>query len=121
MNPDPVSMGTLVFGLNPASVDAACAYLMGFDPELIPIVRQAFRCEGHPIAEWDWRDVHLISNVPEWNKPLPSIADEATFHFEPHFGWKGNIERTRIVKDVNHGRPGEPVSQASHSTTTSDL
>jgi hypothetical protein len=92
-NPDPVAAGLLVFGLHPASVDAACAYLMGFDPARIPIVREAFRCERYPLTEWDWTDIHLVSDRPQWNGLLPDIADESTFHFEPHYGWKGQIER----------------------------
>jgi hypothetical protein len=92
-NPDPVPAGLLVFGLHPASVDAACAYLMGFDPTRIPIVREAFRCEHYPLAEWDWTDVRVISERSEWNALLPDIPDYATFHFEPHYGWKGHIER----------------------------
>jgi uncharacterized protein (DUF362 family) len=93
MNPDPIASGVLVFGVHPASVDAACAYLMGYDPEKIPIIRQAFRCRHYSLAEWDWRDVTLISNMTDWNGYLSKIPDEATFHFEPHFGWKGYIER----------------------------
>jgi len=93
MNPDPVRAGIVVFGTNPASVDAACAILMGFDPEKIPIIRQAFRCRHYPIADWDWRDVRLVSNKPEWNGLLPTIPYESTFRFKPHFGWKGCIER----------------------------
>lgn len=93
MNPDPVAAGLLVFGLNGPSVDAACAYLMGYDPDRLPIVRQAFRCRHFPLAEWRWQDVCLVSDRPEWNGPLAGVADDATFHFEPHFGWKGHIER----------------------------
>ena len=93
MNPDPVPAGLVVFGLHPASVDAACALLMGFDPERIPLVRQAFRCASHPLADWAWHDVGLLSNKPHWNGRLPSIPHEFTLHFEPHFGWKGHIER----------------------------
>lgn len=93
-NPDPVPAGIVVFGLNPASVDAACAYLMGYDPERIPIVRQAFRCQHYPLVDWDWRAVRMVSNRPDWNGLLPDIPDDATFHFEPHFGWKEHIERT---------------------------
>ena len=68
---------------------------MGFDPERIPIVRQSFRCRHYPLAEWGWQDVRLVSDRTEWNGPLPEVADEATFRFEPHFGWKGHIERAR--------------------------
>jgi uncharacterized protein (DUF362 family) len=93
LNPDPVEAGVLVFGVHPASVDAACAWLMGLDPERIPIVRQAFHARGYPLAEWGWRDVEVVSNVAAWNARLPDIADAATFHFRPHFGWVGRVER----------------------------
>jgi uncharacterized protein (DUF362 family) len=93
LNPDPVSMGTLLFGLNPASVDAACAYLVGFDPERIPILKHAFQCQNYPLAEWNWNDVQIVSNKPEWNGLLVDIPQDETFKFEPHFGWKTRIER----------------------------
>jgi len=93
MNPDPVETGTIIFGTDPPSVDAACAWLMGFDPERIPIVRQAFRCARYPLNEWDWRDVRLVGNRPDRCGRLPEIPDQATFHFAPHFGWKGHLER----------------------------
>lgn len=92
-NPDPVAAGIVVFGLNAPSVDAACAYLMGYDPERIPIVRQAFRCRQYSLVAWDWREVQLMSNRAEWNGLLPDIADASTLHFVPHFGWQGEIER----------------------------
>lgn len=95
MNPDPVSSGIVVFGLQPAFVDAGCAYLMGYDPELIQIIDQAFKCKHYAIAEGSWRDITLASNRPEWNGRLENIADENTFHFATHFGWKGRIERKR--------------------------
>lgn len=93
MNPDPVEAGLVLFGVHAPSVDAACAILMGFDPEKIPIVRQSFRCRDFPLSACDWRDVHVISNRPEWQRKLPEIAHESTFHFRPHFGWTGHIER----------------------------
>ncbi len=94
MNPDPVDARVVLFGIHPASVDAAAAWLMGFDPERIPIVRQAFRCRRLPLAEWDWHDVRLVSNRTDWCGPLEAIGPEATFHFAPHFGWRGHIERS---------------------------
>jgi uncharacterized protein (DUF362 family) len=93
LNPDPVEAGELLFGEHPASVDAACAWLMGLDPARIPIVRGAFQARGYPLAEWGWDEVRVLSNVPEWNACLPEIPDHSTFHFRPHFGWKGRIER----------------------------
>ena len=102
MNPDPLAAGIIVFGLNSASVDAACAYMMGYDPELIPIVREAFRCRSYPLTEWDWHDVQLISDRCAWNGKLTNISDDVTFHFEPHFAWKGHIERSAVCKEIVH-------------------
>jgi hypothetical protein len=91
LNPDPVRAGLLLFGTHPASVDAAAAWLMGFDPDRLPIVRQAFRCSELPLAEWDWRDVQVVSERSDWNRALPEIED--TLRFTPHFGWVGHVER----------------------------
>lgn len=115
MNPDPVPAGLVLFGVNPASVDAACAYLMGFDPERIPIVRQAFRCLEFPLTEWGWREVELRANTPEWNGLLPNIDSATTFHFKPHFAWKGHIERMAAPGDEANVRSRSHVSEASHS------
>jgi uncharacterized protein (DUF362 family) len=97
MNPDPVTAGLVLFGTHPPSVDAACAWLMGFDPEKIPIVRQAFRCHAFPLAEHTWRDVSVLSNRTDWCGRLPDIADVATLHFQPHFGWTNRIERHSVA------------------------
>jgi uncharacterized protein (DUF362 family) len=94
-NPDPLAAGIVLFGAHPASVDAACACLIGFDPERIPIVRQAFRCHSYPLAEWDWPDVRIVSHRPQWHRALSRIPCEATLSCEPHFGWKGHIERRK--------------------------
>ena len=116
MNPDPVPAGIVIFGLHPATVDAACAYLMGYDPERIPIVRQAFCCRHYPLAEWNWTNVRLLSERKEWSGLLPDIQDQATFHFEPHFGWKGYIERTAKPRLARPTAPRGAVSEASDPT-----
>jgi uncharacterized protein (DUF362 family) len=92
-NPDPVKAGLLVFGSHPASVDAACARLMGFDPDRIPIVRQAFRCRRYPLTEWGWPEVRLVSNRPDWDgATLDGLSLTSVFRFVPHYGWHENIE-----------------------------
>jgi hypothetical protein len=113
LNPDPVPAGVLLFGVHPASVDAACAYLMGLDPAHIPIVRQAFDTRGYPLAEWGWREVEVVSNVAAWNARLPDIPDGETFHFRPHFGWIGKIERREPA--LAEEKPGRPVARSRHA------
>ena len=93
MNADPVAAGLLLFGTDAASVDAAAATLMGFDGERIPLVRGAFGSRGYAVSVGtDWRQVKLRSNVAAWEgRELPEV--EESFHFLPHFGWRGVIER----------------------------
>jgi uncharacterized protein (DUF362 family) len=97
LNPDPVAAGVVLFGVHPPSVDAACAYLMGFDPDKVPIVSRAFRCRSFPLADHGWRDIAVRSNYAAWNGPLVAISARDTFHFKPHFGWKGHIEQVRTL------------------------
>lgn len=97
LDPDPVRAGLLIFGTNPPSVDAACAYLMAFDPSKIPIVRNAFMCRTYALARWDWDEVVLISNREDWNGPLAELMDRPTLRFAPPPGWKGHIEREQSI------------------------
>lgn len=94
-NPDRKDAGVVLFGTHPASVDAAATTIMGFDPDRIPIVREAFRCRAMPIADWGWHDVRVVSNIAEWNGTLPEIPQSSLLHFKPHFAWIGHIERMR--------------------------
>lgn len=94
MNPDPVPSGLILFGANPASVDAVAAGLMGFDPDKIPVIRQAFSCKGWDLSDGAWSDTACVSNVLEWQGRLRDVLKRGqTFHFRPHFGWTGHIER----------------------------
>jgi uncharacterized protein (DUF362 family) len=95
MNPDPMPAGLLLFGINPAVVDAVAAVLMGYDPECIPIVNKAFQCKHYPLIRESWRNISCLSNNPNWSKRLGEINSNMTFQFEPHFGWKGHIENRK--------------------------
>ncbi|HXJ89092.1 MAG TPA: DUF362 domain-containing protein [Candidatus Binatia bacterium] len=94
LNPDPVPAGTLLFGVHPPSVDAVCAYLMGFDPDKIPVVARAFQCREFPLADHGWREIVVRSNRDPWNRRLMDITASDSLDFEPHFGWKQHIERS---------------------------
>lgn len=107
INPDPVEAGVVLFGAHPPSVDAACAYLMGFDPDKVPIVARAFQCEAFPLSDHGWREVQILSNDPRWSRALPDISSSDTFHFKPHFGWSGHIEQDTL--------PGVPAQQPAEA------
>ena len=95
MDPDPKPFGVVLVGTNPATVDAVAAVLMGFDPELIPMVRNAFEQHALPLATGSWETIPVCSNVAKWALPLGAI--ESTEAFKPHFGWRGHIERKRLA------------------------
>jgi uncharacterized protein (DUF362 family) len=97
LDPDPLPAGIVFFGVHPPSVDAACGYLMGFDPGKIPIVSHAFQCEKFPLSNHAWREIVVRSNNDRWNRRLAGISANDTLHFEPHFGWKGHIEQSSEV------------------------
>jgi hypothetical protein len=95
LNPDPVAAGVVLFGVHPPSVDTACAYSSWDSTQReFRLSRGAFQSRGLPLADHKWRDVEVCSNHAAWNGPLVGIPSDQTFHFEPHFGWKGRIENT---------------------------
>jgi uncharacterized protein (DUF362 family) len=98
IDPDPVKAGILAFGTHAPSVDAACCFLMGFDPERIPIIANAFRCSHYSLSSGAWGDIQISSNRPEWNGSLHELTDAETLYFKPHFGWAGHIERPAIER-----------------------
>ncbi len=108
LNPDPVPAGVLLFGVHPPSVDAVCAYLMGFDPDKIPIVFRAFQCRHLSLADHGWREIVVRSNEALWNRSLPEVSAQETFHFAPHFGWKGHIELCSALDNITD-EAGEAV------------
>lgn len=92
LDPDPVFCKTLIFGIDPACVDAVCCWFMGFDPKKVPIVNHAFMCHGYPLTDQKLEDIEVLSNRKEWTKGLPSLLLKAPNRFKPHFGWKDHVE-----------------------------
>lgn len=91
-SPTPVRANLLLYGLNPVSVDAVSAKIMGFDWLKIPTVQNAFQILNYPICDFSYDEIEVISNNSKWNKLLKNIDNSDVFHFTPHFGWKGHIE-----------------------------
>ncbi|MBL9122693.1 MAG: DUF362 domain-containing protein, partial [Planctomycetaceae bacterium] len=93
MNPDPFDSRVILFGSNPAVVDACAAVLMGFDVARLPLVKNAFCARGFPLVAGDWRTIECQSNVAAWNGALGEIARQGeSLAAAPHFGWVGHVE-----------------------------
>jgi len=88
--PTAVPSGFLQFGDNLVAVDYLNALLMGFDPEKIPLVREAFHVSQYPILNRGLTEEAIIHNGhPTTIEELLQIERHP---FEPPMGWKGKME-----------------------------
>jgi len=90
--PSPIHAGTLLFGDDVALTDRVACRLMGFDPELIPLVREAFRLATWPITERepDESAECVIGGRPCLESALAPVLSRS---FVPPIGWKPLLGR----------------------------
>lgn len=100
--PDAVPSGIIIGGLNPIATDAVCAWLMGFDPAKIRLLTGMYAHkhdpEAYALLTYALNDIDVLSDEPAWQGPLGALIASGveTYHFTPHFGWRGAIERTSV-------------------------
>lgn len=70
LSPEPLPMGLVVAGENAAAVDWIGAYLLGYPPENIPIVREALATFRWPLTSFTRTDIRLLGDLGE------GVADE---------------------------------------------
>lgn len=85
-----VQAGVLLFGDDLPAVDRLNACLMGFDPQKIPLVREAFCVEKFPLMKSKTSGEDLILNGAVAS--ISQICSAPVYRFEPSGGWKGAIE-----------------------------
>ena len=62
LRPQPLPLGLILAGRNAAAVDRVGAYLLGYDPERLSIVREAFGHVRWPIASFESGDVAILGD-----------------------------------------------------------
>lgn len=92
MAADKTKANSIIAGTNPLAVDCFCAKLMGFDYKKIPMLNKAFEIDTFPIANFKYDDILITSDKSKYNKKITEINKNEVLSFEPHFGWKGEIE-----------------------------
>jgi len=91
LDPRAIHSGLLIFSDNPAEADFASAVLMGFSPDDLPIVREAFRLreyrltEGPPMAA-----PPVLNGVPT---TLDDLRHEVRRSFRAPRGWVEKLTR----------------------------
>jgi uncharacterized protein (DUF362 family) len=78
--PQPAPIGMLLAGSNSAAVDRIGAQLLGYDPEMIPIVRRAFEDFRWSLVRPGASDVDVVGDLgavtrllPDKSSPTPLI------------------------------------------------
>jgi uncharacterized protein (DUF362 family) len=91
MSPDPVNFGYVICGANPVAIDTVCAYMMGFDPVMVPSIEKAFKIQSFPLCSFEMNKIKVIHLNDIY--PLFKLPAGFSVSFVPQFGWKGHIER----------------------------
>jgi len=99
LDPTAKTMGMILAGMNPLALDLACARLMNFDYQKIPVLFRALEEHSLPLTTFDYTDIICRSSDPGLDCPLAGLKSVGSA-FEPHFGWKGHIELTQRPKDT---------------------
>jgi len=86
LSPQPLPLGLLFAGNNAACVDWFGALLLGYDPQLLPIVREAFAHFKWPIATARPEEITLAG---DWGKgKLAEVIDDETPPVIHPAGWR---------------------------------
>ncbi len=84
--------GLLTFADDVAVSDYVNCLAMGFDPEKIPLVRNAFRLKSLPIT--DQCGEKILVNFCSETYPAYELLTQLGLRFTPPQGWVGHIELT---------------------------
>ena len=87
--PTPVGSKALLFGDNITSVDRAAAVMMGYDPSVIPIVRNAGSLDKYPLVGWSLQEEEVVVNGQETN--LEKFESDVKYKFRPPRGWRDHL------------------------------
>jgi len=96
---DAVRSRVLFAGDNAAEVDAVACKLMGFNPNLIPLVREAFAPHSLPLCSQRMTDVTVSDGRVGKKIPLEEVVPAIPEGFRPHFGWKNILSRRDVGFD----------------------
>jgi hypothetical protein len=75
-------------------VDCVAATLMGFDWRKIRLLKNSFQIRELNFTPFGPEGIGVVSDNPAWSGKMDSMAP--AFHFRPHFGWSGAIEREQL-------------------------
>ncbi len=94
LKPEPVAMGALLGAVNSPALDWIAAILMGFSPERIPIVANAFALPEYPLALFSPDRIRCTVNGTIVSQA--ELKERWSGSFVPSAGWKAwLLQKTR--------------------------
>ena len=100
LSPSPVPAGLLLGGTDPVGVDLVASRLMGFDPQKIPMLRNASMSRCFQITSVGEGGSLEVCGDPACREAFS--AGLPLVRFEPHPGWKHHIELGDVAKGPAH-------------------
>jgi len=101
--PEPLSLGLLLGGGNPAAVDWVGAHLLSYDPRRVPLAREAFGRFRWPIAAFESDEVRLIGDLEDGADSLAGALGAAQAVKHPP-GWRDSAAAWCARQTVAGGR-----------------
>jgi len=83
---EPLELGLLLGGDNPAAMDWVGAHLLGYDPRRVALAREAFGAFRWPIARFERDEVRLIGDLGRTETLASLLADGHLVKHPP--GWR---------------------------------
>jgi uncharacterized protein (DUF362 family) len=102
----PVPSGFVTAALNTAAAEWVHARLMGFDPEKIPLIREAFGQFKYPLTDFSPDLVRVW--IGDEEKPAQEMVPFEGRAFLPPRGWQGHCELTE-AGILPHEKSTKPV------------
>jgi uncharacterized protein (DUF362 family) len=89
LSPKPVQLGYLSFSNNIVSGDFVNCLAMGFNPDRIPLIREALKLKSLPLCEGQIEQCVLLLNKQE--TILRRIGEQIGSRFLPPQAWRGSV------------------------------
>ncbi len=90
----PRSTDMLFAGRDPFAIDTTLAWMMGFDPDAIPMLAERRQYLG---GEWGAFDLANLTVAVD-GRVQPLVQADINFQFAPAPGWRGHIERAPAAR-----------------------
>jgi uncharacterized protein (DUF362 family) len=108
--PEPLGLGLLLGGGNPAAVDWVGAHLLGYDPRRVALTREAFGRFRWPIAAFESDEVRLVGELGGEPDSLAGALGTAQSVKHPP-GWRDSAAAW-CTRPAATGAPGESQGRA---------